>query len=141
MRLTEDSGIMSYKTNNKGFSLLELLITVAIIGILAAIAIPNYQNYLISSGRTEGASLLMEVMTQQESAYRNNLTYTTSLSDLGYANDSINSETDLYVVTARTCANQTLTRCIMLQATSQNQQTDDGNLTLDSLGQKTGNWP
>jgi type IV pilus assembly protein PilA len=52
-----------YKVNQKGFTLIELMIVVAIIGILAAIAIPAYQDYTIRARVTEGLSFAASAKT------------------------------------------------------------------------------
>ena len=57
------------KTNQKGFTLIELMIVVAIIGILAAIAIPNFLNYQLKAKSAEAKTNMGAIRTTQE-AYR-----------------------------------------------------------------------
>lgn len=67
----------------KGFTLIELMITVAIVGILAAIAYPSYIDYVIKSGRSEGVAAVMRVANLQEQYYLDNRAFTTDMTKLG----------------------------------------------------------
>jgi type IV pilus assembly protein PilE len=61
----------------RGFTLMELMITVAIIGILLAVAVPSYQEYLRRANRADAKALLMEASQFMERFYTTNNTYVT----------------------------------------------------------------
>lgn len=76
------------KTMQKGFTLIELMIVVAIIAILAAIAIPAYQNYLIRAQVSEGAVLTDGAKTADAEFYSNTGHFPTSNASAGLASPS-----------------------------------------------------
>ena len=67
------------KAIQKGFTLIELMIVVAIIGILAAIAIPAYQDYTIRSQVTEGLNLASAIKASVAEFYAQNGTWPTAM--------------------------------------------------------------
>ena len=64
------------KKNEKGFTLIELMIVIAIIGILAAIAIPQFSAYRTRSYNSSAQSDVRNIATAQEAYYVDNSTYT-----------------------------------------------------------------
>jgi len=66
-----------------GFSLIELMVTVAIIAILASVAYPSYQQYVIRSNRSEMQQFLLDIANREEEYLLNNRLYASTLSDLG----------------------------------------------------------
>lgn len=69
-----------------GFTLIELMIAIAIVAILMAIAIPNYQTQVRKSRRTSAKTALLDVASREEKYYATNNTYPASLSSVGYTN-------------------------------------------------------
>jgi type IV pilus assembly protein PilE len=67
---------MKTKTEN-GFSLIELLIVLAIIGVLAAIAVPNYNDYITRGKITEAVASLSDARVRMEQYFQDNRFYNT----------------------------------------------------------------
>jgi len=73
-------------TKTKGFTLIELMIVVAIIAILAAIAMPAYQDYVMKARRSDGLKELLSLQLAQEKWRANNSAYTENITtDLGFS--------------------------------------------------------
>ncbi len=68
-----------------GFTLVELMITLAIVAILAAIAYPSYSNYIMKSHRADAKTALLDLASRQERYFALQNNYASTPSALGYA--------------------------------------------------------
>jgi type IV pilus assembly protein PilA len=75
------------KRKQGGFSLVELMIVVAIIGILAALAIPRFQRFQAKARQSEAKTNLSHVYTLEMSYHGDNDTFITALTSLGFTVD------------------------------------------------------
>lgn len=80
----------SKRTNQKGFTLIELMIVVAIIGVLSAIAIPAYKDYVSKSELSSGLATMRALITPAELIHQEKgvIVQATALGDLGTATDA-----------------------------------------------------
>lgn len=78
---------MSLLGNSSGFTLVELMVVVAIIGILAAVAIPNYQKYQAKARQSEAKIALASIFTAEKSFNSENGSYTGCLTQAGFVPD------------------------------------------------------
>lgn len=115
------------KNNSRGFTLLELLVTVAIVAILAAIAYPSYQSFVLRSHRSEAIQGLLSAQLRQEEWRVKNGSYTTTMSNLGSPTSNYYSfsstigsgSVPTYVLTATASGSQTAdTDCLTFTITN-----------------------
>ena len=141
-----------------GFSLIELMITIAIVGILASIALPSYNSSILKGKRAQGRTALLELMQQQERYFTQNNCYlgftntsgtvavitppsncptTSTVPFKTYSGDAPTSPN--YYLSAAACSSSTLAECVTLTATLRGGLTDLDyvNLQLSSTGAKT----
>jgi len=120
-----------------GFTLIELMIAVAVVGILAAVAYPSYTNFVLSSNRSEGERELLRLANLQEETFIDRRTYTADMTALGMTADPHLTEFGNYSIDA-IIANGGTT--FILTATAQGAQVNDAGctvLTVNEAGQKT----
>lgn len=126
---------------NAGFTLIEVLVTVTVIAIIAAIAIPSYNQYIIKARRVDARSVLTKLLADAEQFRTMNNRYPTP-------NEIPNPQPTYYSITAYPCASGG--DCIEIEAnartgSSQEKDTLCRRMKVDTQGNLTPNntecWP
>ncbi len=139
----------------RGFTLVEVLVVLAIVVLLGAIAYPSYAGFIIKTRRLEGQIALIETIQQQERFYTRANTY------IGFSSDSSDEQEkrfkwysggaaagSAYELSARACPGRELSQCVEVLATPGTAKVDANfrdadceTLTLNSAGERSASGP
>jgi type IV pilus assembly protein PilE len=133
-----------------GFTLIEVLIVMAIFAILASLAYPHFAGALVRTKRTEGQVALIEALQRQERYYSQHnsyLAFSADAEDEAAAAEhwwsGASPASSAYELDARACPGQTLAECVEIRARPGTVRVDGrfrdpdcGALTLDSVGRQ-----
>ena len=119
-----------------GFSLMELMISVAIVGIIAAVAIPSYKQYMVKSNRAGAQAHLMDIAQNQQQYVVDNRAYASTLSDL----NGMTTPADVskyYTITIDVTSGPPPTFTVTATPKAGTTQADDVTMTINNAGTKT----
>ena len=130
-----DFKTMAARRAGRGFNLIELMIVVAIIGILAAIAYPSYTQSMVKGSRGATQAFMMEVAQREQQYFLDNRGYTASLSDLGLtAPDDVSN---FYTISVTLVSGPPPGFTVTATPKTGTRQVSDGALTLSHTGNRT----
>jgi type IV pilus assembly protein PilE len=126
--------------NTRGFTLIELMIAVAIVGVLVAIAYPSYQNSLIKGTRGAAKAFLLEVAQKEQQYLLDNRTYFAAATANDFKDRGVpipREVSQYYTVAALAPAGNPPTFSVTATPLPSGRMKDDGTLTIDQAGTKT----
>lgn len=119
-----------------GFTLIELMITVAIVAILASIAIPSYESYTRKANRSDGLDAIHNILIAQERYYADNMEYASKLTLLGSSSDQMTTPRGNYEIEVRGCNGMSFGQCAEILASATGNQAKDGDLVFNTAGKQ-----
>lgn len=134
----KDSATRAPKRRASGFTLVELMITVAVIAILASLAMPSYTDYMRRGRRADAQSFMQDVVARQQHFLLDRRAYATAVG-AGGLGMTIPSNVSSYYAVVLATDNTTAPPSFALTATPQGGQASEkcGTLTIDQRGLKT----
>ena len=136
---------------SRAYTLIELMVVLAILSLLGGFAFPTLQQYVIKGKRAQAQAALMQLMQQHERYYTQNgryLAFSAAAAGPFTWWSGATAAHSAYEIRAGACAQQTLTQCVMLTALPGTDKVDPDfkdaeceTLTLDSAGQRRASGP
>ena len=136
---------MDVRRRTSGFTLVEILIVITIIGVLASIAYPSYQQYVVKANRAAAQQFLLEAASVQHQYFLANngngyATQSTLIGASGLLSTPSNVSSYYDITSAPTTETTTATFTITATPVTGGIQSDDSTLSINNIGSKTGVW-